>query len=106
MILKDLTAAKRREVVRLTLAPVLRALTEETSTAQVAGLIADALGTREKPLVAQVLLSLAKAGMAESQVRRVGEPFTRFGRVMRRWTWGPIREQWCSEPETEVHLED
>lgn len=88
MQLADLHAAKRREHIRLAVDAVLRKLDAAAPTADIVVRVADLLGEpKAKHLIARALVDIAPEHPAASQT---GEPFTRFGRIMRRWEWAPL----------------
>lgn len=88
--LADMSSRARKEVVRRTLAPILRRLNAPVETRFVVQEIADILGTNEHRLITALMISLAKHELGPDQVRQTGEVFYRFGRPMRRWQWGPL----------------
>ncbi len=89
MILKDLSAAKRREVVRLILGVVLQDLEQEAPTREVADAVARRLDTTEWALVGRTVVAVA--GEFPEAKRSEAVTFKRYGQPMKPWIWSPRR---------------
>lgn len=88
--LGDLKIHARDSIVAAALAGVLTGLSERVSSSEVVGRLCVALetdGTAERQLIAQ---SLGRLAYDNPAARHDGEEFQKFGRAMRRWTWGPL----------------
>ncbi len=88
MILADLSGRKRREVISYTLAPILKRLKAPVETRVIVQQLADVLETTEYRSLTETVIKLAPE-IGPKLVRQAGAEFVRFGRVMRRWEWGP-----------------
>lgn len=84
----DLAGRRKKEVIRLTLAPILHRLKSPVETRVIVEELCEVLDTTETRVISETLFKIAKE-LGPDQVRQVGEPFWRFGREMRRWQWGP-----------------
>ncbi len=86
MILADLSARKRLDVVKLALDWTLADLPGPVSTAELVALLARRLDTDERPAIARLLMQLAPLTPTAA---RSSVMFKRYGRDMTPWVWSP-----------------
>lgn len=85
MILTDMSARRRRDVVNLALGFALQDIASACGTGDLVDMLAVRLETTERELLGRTIVALAPL-YPEAQR---GAEFKKYGRTMRRWIWSP-----------------